>query len=130
MMPASVVSRPATNRSSVVLPAPVGPSRTTNSPLGTVRLTSFTASTPPKRLVTRSMTTSATCGLFEQATLQRAPRDSIEDSQAFFGEPQADVFAVAQTPPRWNARFHHAVLGMNRNDLHGTHILDSVHLAS
>src|SRR5690349_15143289 len=114
MMPASGFSRPATKRSSVVLPAPVGPSSTTSSPLGTVRLTSFTASTSPKRLVTRSMTTSAifapTCAL-EQAALQRLARYGIEDDEAFLCKPQSHIFADPRATRRRNARFHHTVLG-------------------
>src|SRR6185369_5124510 len=95
MMPASGFSRPATSRSSVVLPAPVGPSSTTSSPLGTVRLTSFAASTVPKRLVTRSITTSAMAGLFKKAALQRAAGHRIEHDDALLGEAQPHLLADA-----------------------------------
>src|SRR5439155_23255240 len=44
------VSSPAIRRSVVVLPAPLGPSRTKNSPAATSRSRLFTARTAPKRL--------------------------------------------------------------------------------
>src|SRR5271169_4424690 len=48
--PESGCSSPATSRKSVVLPAPVGPSRTMNSPSATDSETSASARTSPKRL--------------------------------------------------------------------------------
>src|SRR5579859_4165386 len=51
MSPLSGCSRPATQRSKVVLPAPVGPSRTTNSRSLISRLTSLSAMLEPKRFV-------------------------------------------------------------------------------
>src|SRR5919202_259590 len=57
IVPPEVVSRPASMRSSVVLPQPDGPTRTMNSPLSIVRLTSSTAVTPPgNTLLTSSKT--------------------------------------------------------------------------
>src|SRR5688500_14392085 len=50
--PASGRSKPATSRSNVVLPQPLGPSRATNSPRSTQSSLSSTAATSPKRLVT------------------------------------------------------------------------------
>ena len=47
-------SRPAIMRSVVVLPQPDGPSSETNSPEASARLTSSTATTPPKRQPTRA----------------------------------------------------------------------------
>src|SRR5438874_2014563 len=55
IVPPEIVSRPASMRRSVVLPQPDGPTRTMNSPLSIVRLTSSTAVTPPgKTFVTSS----------------------------------------------------------------------------
>src|SRR5262245_19472548 len=54
MRPALCNSRPAMMRSSVVLPQPDGPSRQTNSPCATDRLTSRSAEKPPKFLETPS----------------------------------------------------------------------------
>src|SRR6185503_12678454 len=57
----SMVTRPARGRTSpestpnnVVLPAPLGPTRPTVVPRGTVRLTLSRATTPPNRTVTPS----------------------------------------------------------------------------
>ena len=54
MRPASGVSRPATQRSVVVLPQPEGPSRLTNSPSAATKLTSSMTSLSPKRLLSPS----------------------------------------------------------------------------
>src|SRR5579864_7982591 len=52
-------SRPATRRSSVVLPQPLGPTSEKSSPAGTARVTPSTAVTSPKRLVTACRSTPA-----------------------------------------------------------------------
>src|SRR5690606_13398712 len=52
MLPASGARNPAMARSSVVLPQPLGPSRATNSPCSTCRLTSDRARCSPNRLLT------------------------------------------------------------------------------
>src|SRR6516225_3446024 len=54
MRPSSGVSRPASRRSSVVLPQPEGPSSAKNSPAKISSDSSSTALTPPKRLLTAS----------------------------------------------------------------------------
>src|SRR5262245_37002624 len=59
IVPVSARSSPDTNRNVVVLPAPVGPSSTTNSLSPTVRERSRTAVTGPNRLVTLERITSA-----------------------------------------------------------------------
>src|SRR5262249_41044765 len=56
--PALACSRPATQRSVVVLPQPDGPSSTTISPAGTVKLTPSTAGRPAANAFTRSRTSS------------------------------------------------------------------------
>ena len=55
MRPASGVSKPASMRSSVVLPQPEPPSSANISPRAISRSTPSTAATAPKRLVTPSM---------------------------------------------------------------------------
>ena len=57
--PAVGDSRPAMMLSVVVLPQPDGPTKTTNSPSVTSRLTPLTASVAPKRLTIRSSLTPA-----------------------------------------------------------------------
>ena len=47
IVPESGVSKPAMQRNSVVLPQPLGPSSVVTEPLGTVKLTPFSASTVP-----------------------------------------------------------------------------------
>ena len=78
-------SKPATMRSSVVLPQPEGPSIVTNSPSRIARLTSSSATTAPKRWVTRSTVTAAACSLTAarprrrrraRAERRRAPRSA------------------------------------------------------
>ena len=61
-------SKPATMRSSVVLPQPDGPSIVTNSPSRKARLTSSSATTEPKRCVTCSTVTAAACSLSSGTT--------------------------------------------------------------
>src|SRR5689334_6136700 len=55
MLPTSALSKPAITFSSVVLPEPLGPRMVTNSPAATARLTSASAATSPKDLLTASM---------------------------------------------------------------------------
>ena len=50
-LPGSGSSSPAMIRSSVVLPDPDGPNRATNSPVATLRLTSFSAVNAPNVLL-------------------------------------------------------------------------------
>src|SRR5213083_415857 len=136
MIPASGFSSPATSRSNVVLPAPVGPSSKTSSPLGTARLTSFAASTSPKRLVTRSMTTSAmatasaTGALRVQPAVQRAARHGIEDHKSLFREPQSHLFADPRPAQRRNPGFYRAVLRMDGHDLHRAHVFGAEDFAA
>src|SRR6478609_8055708 len=56
--PALGCSRPATQRSVVVLPQPEGPSRTTISPAGTAKLTPSTAGRPIANCLCRLVTSS------------------------------------------------------------------------
>src|SRR5438093_9741319 len=130
IIPASGLSSPATSRSRVVLPAPVGPSKTTNSPLGMVRLTSLAASTSPKRLITRSMTTSAMSHLFDQAALQRATGDGVEQHESLLPESQSDLLAHAHPARRGKASLQLSVLRVHGHDLHGTHIFRAEHLTA
>src|SRR5215831_18120874 len=54
MVPASGFTKPVMRLKTVVFPAPFGPMRKTISPSSTWKLTSFVASSPPKRLLTFS----------------------------------------------------------------------------
>src|SRR5256885_209436 len=68
-VPPSIRSRPARQRSSVVLPQPDGPSSTMNSPSRTSRSTSLSATVLPKTLRTDS---NATLDMFSSPT--RSPK--------------------------------------------------------
>src|SRR5450631_686233 len=141
-VPAAGRSSPATKRSSVVLPAPVGPSSTMNSPSGIVRLTSSIAAIGPNRLVTRSISTSATGGSnaaagahlsggpFEQRAAQRAARDDVEHDRTVVGEVQADRFARLHANRGRDSGFHPAVLGVDRDDLKRAHVFGAEHAAA
>src|SRR5260370_16750354 len=91
--PASGLSRPATGRGVVVLPAPVGPSRTTNSPSPISSESSRTASVLPKLLRTVSSRTSAMCAAIVQRRAQNAAGSAIEDRQFFRAECESDRLA-------------------------------------
>ena len=62
-LPASGISKPATSRSSVVLPQPDGPSSAKNSPSAMSRLTLSTARVSPNCFDTASKLTPATAPL-------------------------------------------------------------------
>src|ERR1700693_6406590 len=72
ILPSSSLSCPQTQLKSVVLPAPLGPTRPTLSPARTSNVMSWTALTPPKDFETlrraKSGRSSATDGLLTQAT--------------------------------------------------------------
>src|SRR3954467_8202836 len=73
MSPAVTSSRPAIIRQVVVFPQPDGPTRIQNSRSRTVRSMPATTSVSPKRLTTRSRTTSAMgVGLFSREASDRA----------------------------------------------------------
>src|SRR3984885_7003139 len=78
--PASGFSRPATRRKVVVLPAPVGPSNTTNAPSSTVSDRSETALVAPKRFETPSSVTSAMGELHAGRTIMERGPDGAAGS--------------------------------------------------
>src|SRR4249920_1501143 len=107
--PASGRSRPAIVRSVVVLPAPVGPSRTINSPSAISRDRSWTARTSPKRLVMPESLTSATDLSVVQGAAQCTSRSRIEHQKALGAERKAHVVADAYRHRRWQPRLDLAV---------------------
>src|SRR5262252_7246586 len=81
--PACGVSRPATARSSVVLPLPEGPSSATTSPAGTVSDTPLRISLSPRRRAT-SLTMSSAMQAHSQPDRDGkadADHDHIDDRQ-------------------------------------------------
>src|SRR5690348_13838535 len=72
--PSSGCSKPAINRSEVVLPQPDGPRRDRNSPLRTFSVTALTAVSEPNRLVTARSSTSYAWSLYWAFTPHPPPR--------------------------------------------------------
>src|SRR4051794_8535193 len=91
-LPWSGASSPATSRSVVVLPAPLGPSRTMNSPLATSSERSFTAVAAPKRSPPRPRRRSAMARLATKR--QRAAGRLVEERDRACVEREADALAA------------------------------------
>src|SRR6478672_12895559 len=81
-------SRPATQRSVVVLPQPEGPSRTTISPAGTTKLTPSIAGRPTENCLRSSLTSSV-------AVIVRGPRSlAIAEDLVPFCDPRPVQFYI------------------------------------
>ena len=136
--PVSGHSSPATRRSVVVLPAPVGPSSTTNSPFATVRSRLSTASVVPKRLLTLESAISAirasllmggcararsrnTC-ILSQCSPDCPAACLIEERKALTAKREADRLARGDGGARGKPRLQLTVLGGHRHDLGGAEI--------
>src|SRR5919108_4543467 len=97
MLPASGRSKPATIRSVVVLPHPLGPSSEKNSPSAISSDTSSTALTPPNRLLTPTRPIAPRCSSGIPASLFRSSEergDELErdrDDQVDVLRPRAPV---------------------------------------
>src|SRR5688500_15577629 len=115
--PASGRSSPATSRSVVVLPAPVGPRRTTNSPSPIVRSSPSTATIWPKRLVTRLSATSLIRGPIKQGRADRAAAGLLEQRQPVAAEGEPDDIAAADAGLGGEPRLQRSMLGGHRHDL-------------
>src|SRR5215211_6726818 len=77
--PSVTDSRPASIRSAVVLPEPDGPTSTRNSPSAAASVSSRTASTASKRLVTSSYSTRATRLPLDRAREHAADEVPLEE---------------------------------------------------
>ena len=94
MSPLSGWSSPEISRKVVVLPAPVGPSNTTNAPSGMVIVTSSSAMSDPNRFETPFSDTSAMRQHpFVQVRFQRPPRLVIKQRYRAAMELQPDIIA-------------------------------------
>src|SRR5688572_9886936 len=120
--PASGRSSPAISRSVVVLPAPVGPRRTTNSPSAMARSIRSTAKLWPKRLLTPLRSTSDIAGSVVKSGLDRPAGGPLENRQALATEAQAYRLAAADRRARRQPRLDRPVLGVDRYDLGGAEI--------
>src|SRR5688572_4841462 len=117
MRPCSGFSRPAIRRSVVVLPAPVGPSSTTNSPSWMVRSMPVTAVTSAKRFSTCSRRTSAMGHPFIQGGPDSAAALLVKQGEPARGQAQADILARPYLAGRLGARLHLAEWRVDRHDL-------------
>src|SRR5260221_5867896 len=123
MAPSSGYSSPAMRRSVVVLPAPVGPSRTMNSPSAMLSERSCTASTSPKRLLTCCNTISAMAIALIERALRRASGRHVEHHEMIGLEGEAHGLAEPNRQARRQARLDLALLDLDGDDLRRAEIL-------
>src|SRR3954451_17187481 len=129
--PASGRSSPAIRRSVVVLPAPVGPSSTTNSPSLMSRSRASTATVSPNALRTPVRRTSAMGDLtLEQRGGQGALAAGVEQDDLAGIEGEADLLADRGALGVGGAHAQPSCLGVDGHHLAGAHILDAEHLAA
>src|SRR5437879_6014022 len=95
-LPSSGASSPAMRRKVVVLPAPVGPSSTRNSPSPTASVSRLTASTLPKPLLMPERMTSAMELSIEERGAHRAARRLVEEGELLGAKPEADPLAAVE----------------------------------
>src|SRR2546423_1220598 len=95
MRPACGASSPVSCPISVVLPAPFGPMMAWSSPSGTARLTSSEAVTPPKRLVSPSIASSAS-GMARPQYAVDAAAGIKHDEQQQWADDDLPVFGDAR----------------------------------
>src|SRR5690348_13742834 len=122
--PRSGYSSPAMRRSVVVLPAPVGPSRTTNSPLATVSDSSRTASMSPKRLPTCRNPISAMAVASMESAAHRATGCCVEQHKRLGLEGEADRLAEPNRQAGRQTSFDVPARDVERDDLRRAEVLD------
>src|SRR5690242_5192788 len=128
--PSSGASSPAIRRKVVVLPAPVGPSRTRNSPSPTARVSRLTASTLPKRLLMPERMTSAMKLSFVERRAHRASRRLVEEGELLGPESEADPLATIDAHIGGEPGPQGAVRGGEGNDLGRAEIFGAEDLAA
>src|SRR5450631_2013495 len=128
--PLSGVSSPATRRSVVVLPAPVGPNSATNSPSPTVRDRSTTARVLPNVLETALISTSAMRTSFIQRSADCPARLLVEDRQRIGAKVEPDILSSPKGHAGGRAGLECAIARRHRHDLRRAEIFRPVDLAS
>src|SRR6202050_315433 len=128
--PASGRSRPVTSRSVVVLPAPLGPSSTTNSPSLMANDKSRTASIDPKRWLTwQSATLAMACASVARRPDRRTgPR--VEQRKRVGAKRQPNDLADLHRQARRQPSFDLTLLGVDSDDLRGAEIFRAEHAAA
>src|SRR3979411_698592 len=127
--PLSGISRPATRRNVVVLPAPVGPSSATNSPSPTLSDRSLIACAPLNALQTALISTSAMRASLMQRGADRPAGRSVEDRQCV--GPEVEPYALSGPDAHTSGRpgLDCAVARRHGHDLRGAEILRTIDLA-
>src|SRR3984957_2489585 len=128
--PASGRSRPVMSRSVVVLPAPLGPSNTTNSPLSIANDKSRTASIGPKRLLTWRSVTSAMAGARGGRSPDRDAGLRVEQRRRIATKRQPDHLADLHRQARRQPGFDLPLLGIDRDDLRRAEIFRAEHTSA
>src|SRR5262249_40902937 len=109
MSPDVTRSCPASRRSVVVFPQPLGPNKHVYVPAGMLRLRRSTATAFPKRLVTSTSSTSTGAGIVMSVWLSRRPCDSPLGTDVVpVYPPSFDLYRANSMP---DARFGSSVVG-------------------
>src|SRR5882672_11640717 len=127
--PRSGISNPATRRNVVVLPAPVGPSKATNSPSPTVNDRSLTAGAFLNALETALISTSAMRASLVQHGADRPARLLVEDRQRIGPEVEPDMLSGPKRHARGRPGLERAIVRRHGHDLCRAEILRPIDLA-
>src|SRR6516165_7083881 len=128
--PRSGRSSPAMSRSVVVLPAPVGPSSTTNSPWPIDNERSRTASIAPKRLETALSAISATTTSFVEGGSQGTTALGIKHRQPIGSKRETDGVAARNPDGGGKPRLDLPIGGVDGHDLCRAQIFGAKHPAA
>src|SRR6266850_4942295 len=128
--PRSGISNPAMRRNVVVLPAPVGPSKATNSPSPTVSDRSLTACAFLNALETALISTSAMRASLMQHGADRPARFLLEDRQRIGPEVEPDILSSPERHAGGRPGLECAIARRHRHDLRRAEILRPIDLAS
>src|SRR6478609_6361217 len=127
--PWSGISSPAIRRNVVVLPAPVGPSKATNSPSPTVNDRSLTACVFLNALETALISTSAMRASLMQRGADRPARLLVEDRQRIGPEIEPDILSGPERHAGGRPGLECAIARRHGHDLRRAEILRSIDLA-
>src|SRR5436305_146628 len=115
--PLSGISKPATRRNVVVLPAPVGPSSATNSPSATFSDSSLIAGVSLNALETALISTSAMRASLMQCSANRPTGSFVEDRQCVGPEGEPDALSCPEAQPGGQPGLEGAVARRHGYDL-------------
>src|SRR6195256_4024275 len=127
--PLSGISRPATRRNVVVLPAPVGPSSATNSPSPIFSDRSLIACAPLNALETALISTSAMRASLMQRGADRPAGGLVEDRQRIGSEVEPDALSGPEVHTGGRPGLECAIARRHGHDLGGAEIFRTIDLA-